>query len=269
MSRSNGLFSAAQTQGQALIMGAICATALGLVVVTAGAALGLLPWLELYAGFGGQPVEQAGMIAQIAVTTLFVLLSLYLPANRRIMQLEKSHRQFNDSMDDISRAYMTSHEADRAGAFKIHGEFDSVRERINHLREHPDLGGLEPQVLELAAQMSHTSRDIAEVYSEEKVERARHFLRQRQEEIETFQENVAMAKRTTEELQQWVQQIETEEHIVNGQVAALKKDLKALLPEIGLDVADTRTTPTPTVVPMTHKSQLSTGRPVVPQKPER
>ena len=78
-----------------------------------------------------------------------------------------------------------------------------------------------------------------------------------------------MAKRTTEELQQWLQQIETEEHIVDGQVSALKKDLKALLPEIGLDLEDTRTIPAPTVVPMTHKSQLSSGRPVVPQKPDR
>ncbi|MEC7762864.1 MAG: DNA repair protein [Pseudomonadota bacterium] len=269
MSRSNGLFSAAQTQSQALIMGAICAVAVGLIAATAGAALGLYPWLELYAGFGGQPIDNAGMIAQIAITALFVLLALYLPANRRIMQLEKSHRQFNVSMDDVSRAYMTSHEHDRSGAFQLQGEFDSVRERITHLREHPDLGGLEPQVLELAAQMSHTSRDIADVYSHENVERARNFLRQRQEEIETFHENVAMAKRTTEELQQWLQQVETEEHIVDKQVAALRKDLKELLPQIGLDLDPTRTTPAPTVVPMTHKSQLSTGRPVVPQKPDR
>lgn len=269
MTRSTGLFPAAQTQAQALIMGAICAVTAGLIVATAGAALGVFPWLELYAGFNGAPVANAGMIAQIAVTVLFVLLSLYLPANRRIMQLETSHRQFNLSMDDVIRAYRASHEADRAGAFKLRGEFDAVRERINLMREHPDLGALEPQVLELAAQMSHTSRDIAEVYSNERVERARTFLRQRQEEIEAFQENVAMAKRTTEELQQWLQQIETEEHIVDGQVSALKKDLKALLPEIGLDLEDTRTTPAPTVVPMTHKSQLSSGRPVVPQKPDR
>ena len=52
---------------------------------------------------------------------------------------------------------------------------------------HPDLGALEPEILELAAQMSRISQDLAETYSDEKVDRARTFLQQRQQEIDTFQ----------------------------------------------------------------------------------
>ena len=36
----------------------------------------------------------------------------------------------------------------------------------------------------MAAQMSHESRELAEVYSTERVDRARQFLRQRQEEAD-------------------------------------------------------------------------------------
>jgi Tfp pilus assembly protein PilN len=268
MTNSTGLFSAAQRQGQVIVLGLIALAGLALVTLTLGAALGLLPWLELYAGAGGAALPQAGMYVQVAITALFVLLMLFLPANRRIMQLERSHRDFTVSMEDIAAAYRVSHEADRAGLFNATSEFDSVRERLTHLREHPDLGALEPEVLELAAQMSHTSRDIAEVYSDAKVERARQFLRQRQEEIETFQETVALARKTTEDLKNWKQEVESEERVVDRQVAALKADLKALLPELGIET-DTPPRATHSVVPMTHKSQLSSGRPVVPQKPDR
>ncbi|MAM61168.1 MAG: DNA repair protein [Maritimibacter sp.] len=250
-------------------MGLVGLAGIALVTLTIGGALGLLPWLELYAGAGGAVIPEAGMYVQIAVTALFVLLMLFLPANRRIMQLERSHRDFTVSMDDIAAAYRVSHEADRAGLFRAGGEFDSVRERLIHLREHPDLGALEPEVLELAAQMSHTSRDIAEVYSDTKVERARQFLRQRQEEIETFQETLALARKTTEDLKHWKQQVETEEQVVDRQVETLKADLKALLPELGIAAEEPPRRATHSVVPMTHKSQLSAGRPVVPQKPDR
>jgi len=67
-------------------------------------------------------------------------------------------------------------------------EFDAVRERLAYLRDHPDLDSLEPQVLELAAQMSHQSRELSDIYNDEKVTRAKTFLKQRQEEAERQQD---------------------------------------------------------------------------------
>ncbi|MFC2968339.1 hypothetical protein [Acidimangrovimonas pyrenivorans] len=71
-----------------------------------------------------------------------------------------------------ARALARAHGGDREGVFALSSEFDSMRERLTHLRKHPDLSGLEPELLELAAQMSHLSRDLARVYSDEKVARA-------------------------------------------------------------------------------------------------
>ena len=47
------------------------------------------------------------------------------------------------------------------------------RERLVWLRRHPDLGSAEPEILELAAQMSHESRTLAQTFSTERVERCR------------------------------------------------------------------------------------------------
>merc|ERR1712173_435973 len=106
------------------------------------------------------PVENAGMYAQLALTVLAVGLCFFLPTNRRVMQLETSHRQFNVGMQDVARAYAAVHAADRAETFQMSSEFDSVRERLAYLRDHPDLATLEPAVLEMAAQMSHVARDL-------------------------------------------------------------------------------------------------------------
>ncbi|MAM61167.1 MAG: DNA repair protein [Maritimibacter sp.] len=252
---------------QVLVMGVVLIAALVLSVLSVGAMIGAMPWLEIYASAGGQQIAQAGMYLQVGATVTFILLALYLPATTRIMQLEKSHREFAVSMDDVARAYRVSHEADRKRLFRIGSEFDSVRERITHLRDHPDLGALEPDILELAAQMSHTSRDLAKVYSDTSVERARGFLRQRQEEIDTFLETIALAKKTTEDMRHWMQQIETEEHVVETQLAALEADLMALLPELGFEVA-TEVADDAIVVPMPQKARTP-ARPPFPSKPER
>ena len=66
-------------------------------------------------------------------------------------------------MWDVAQAYQAAHAADRDGVFNLPSEFDSVRERIEHLRRHPDLGRLKPEILELAAQISHESRELAGV----------------------------------------------------------------------------------------------------------
>jgi hypothetical protein len=267
MASVSGLFSAAQRQVQVLVMSAVMVGALALTVLSAGAATGAFPWLEIYASAGGQQIARAGMYLQIGMTVMFILLALYLPATARIMQLEKSHRDFTVSMDDVARAYRVSHEADRKRLFRIGSEFDSVRERLAHLRDHPDLGALEPEVLELAAQMSHTSRELAQVYSKKSVERARGFLRQRQEEIDRFLENIALARKTTEDLRHWMQQIETEERVVEKQLSALEADLMALLPELGFEVAS-EVDDDAIVVPMPQKPRTP-ARPPFPSKPTR
>lgn len=223
-----------------------------MVILTLGAAVGWLPWIAMDAHYGSTEITGAGALLQSGLTALAITLAFFLPAQGRIMRLEHSHRTFSTSMDDIVRAYRISHETDRANVFKIGSEFDSVRERIKHLREHPDLGHLEPEILELAAQMSHTSRDIAEVYSQEKVDRAKLFLRQRQQEIEHFLENLALAKKTIADLKHWMLQIETEEGLVDSQITALEHDLLELLPQLGFDLEGGTDSPLPpeTVIPM-------------------
>ena len=126
-------------------------------------------------------MKTAGMYLQIFVTILAAGICFFLPFNVRIMQLEISHRRFTVSMDDVARAYGAVHAADRGRTFQLSSEFDAVREHLAYLRDHPDLSTLEPALLETAAQMSHISRELAEVYSDEKIGRARDFLKQHQE----------------------------------------------------------------------------------------
>jgi len=210
-------------------------TALGLVAATAAAALGGLPWLRFEAAYGGTTYENAGQIAQLGGTVLAVLLCVYLPSNTRIMALETSHRRFDLGMRDIARAYHAAHAADRDDVFRLSSEFDAVRERLAWLREHPDLGGLEPGLLEVAAQMSHVSQELADTYSEEKVARARQFLRQRQQEVAAFNDRIERAKAVSQELRHWAHEVELEESVAASQLARLREDLMAVLPELGTE----------------------------------
>ncbi len=232
---------------------AIALLALAMFSLCLGAAFGVLPWLEISARINGAQIGNAGMIAQIGFTLFCLAMLFFLPANNRIMQLEKTHRNFHVSMNDIAKAYAISHQADRDGLFKIGSEFDSVRERINHLRDHPNLGTLEPAVLEVAAQMSHEARDLAEIYSAERVLRAKTFLKQRQQEVAKFQENLKIAQRTTGELKNWLLQVETEEGLMERQLDTLEADLFEILPELGFDLEHEETKRDDKVVRMTVK----------------
>jgi len=215
---------------------AIWIMAIVMATLSFGAALGLLPWLEITASVNGAAIANAGMIAQLGFTFFCFALLFFMPTNSRVMQLEKSHRNFHVSMEDIAKAYAISHEGDRTGLFKIGSEFDSVRERIAHLRDHPKLASLEPSVLEVAAQMSHEARDLADIYSAERVARAKTFLKQRQQEVDNFQENLRMAHQTTDELKNWLLQVETEEVMIERQLDTLEADLFEILPELGFDL---------------------------------
>jgi hypothetical protein len=226
---------AAQQMAQQLGQAIMVLLALALLAASFAAAFGALPWPTIALTYGGQSVPNAGMWAQLILTALAVLLTFYLPANQRMARLERSHRSFAMGMDDVAHAYRMAHSADRAGIFALSGEFDAMRARLEHLRSHPDLAHLEPELLQLAAQMSLETRELARAYSDEKVNRAKLFLKQRQEEAQALTDRLAAARRTCDELRRWMQDIEAEERGAQNQIRRLEADLKEILPTLGYD----------------------------------
>lgn len=211
------------------LTGAAAVAALGATVLSA---LGVIPWLTLEAGFGAS-AAQAGMVAQIGVTLLLWLMLGTIPSGARMLALERSHRDFRITMQDVAQAYHVAHAGDRQGTFRLSSEFDAVRERIEYLRDHPDLRLLEADVLTLAAQMSRQSHELAQIYSEERVARARDFLRQRQEEAEAHQARIVEALGIAREIGRWSSQVELEEAVVASQLQNLDEQLQAVLPALG------------------------------------
>jgi hypothetical protein len=226
----------AEVAFQAVSFGLILICTICLTLLTLGAVFGLLPWLQFTVVMGDQIFDNAGQLTQIGATLLCLMLAGFLPTHARIMVLENSHRQFSLGMQDVAHAYHMAHAADRAGVFKLTSEFDSVRERLAYMRRHPELGHLEPEIMEIAAQMSHTSRALAETYSDANVGRARMFLRQRQQEVALFKERLAKAQVISKELSQWMRQVEQEEAGANAQLARLRSELIGILPDpLGID----------------------------------
>jgi uncharacterized protein YigA (DUF484 family) len=115
-----------------------------------------------------------------------------------------------------------------------------MRKRMEYLRKHPDLSHLEPELLEVAAQMSHQSRDLARIYSVERVERAKTFIKQRQEEVAQTNERLTLARDTCDEIRKWVADIEAGERENTKGLRALENDLRDILPTLGYDVDDMR-----------------------------
>ena len=203
----------------------LVAAALAMVGLTAAAFAGLVPWLELPVALAGAEVVEAGMWAQIGLTALLLVLVGFLPSTARMRRIEVTARDFHLSMADVARAYEVVHAADREGTFLLEREFDAMRERMEWMRRHPDLSELEHDVLQVAAQMSVESRELAEIYSEEKVERARTFLRQRQKEVEDYRDRIAMAQATVGEMRRWMQSVAAEEGVAEKQLDRLRRDL--------------------------------------------
>lgn len=215
----------------AVAIGLVAAGAALALAATLGAALGWAPWISLPMAYGEGPAVDAGPSVQMALTALMMALAFVLPASSRILRLEMSHRRFAVGMEDIARAYHTAHADDRRGVFRMRAEFDAIRERLAHLREHPDLGGLEPDVLEIAAQMSVQSRRLAETYADEKVARARRFLEERQEEVERAREVLGRAHHVARELKRVAEAVDLEESAVESQRETLERQLADLLEE--------------------------------------
>lgn len=225
---------------QIISHGVIVGATVALVAATVAAAFGALPWPELSLRWGAQYIPDAGKYGQIGLTALLVMLCFFLPANTRMARLERSHRSFQISMDDVRRAYEVVHNADRRSVFSLSTEFDEMRKRLEYLRQHPDLSHLEPELLEIAAQMSHQSRDIARVYSVDRVDRAKSFLKQRQEEVTQTTERLKLARTTCEELRRWHDDLESGERENTKGLRALENDLRDILPTLGYDVDDMR-----------------------------
>ncbi len=228
-------FDAVQDGIRRAVEGAVAVLTILLLAATLAAGFGLLPWPDLALRYGGQDIPMAGMALQIGLAGLMLILLVFLPANQRMARLERSHRSFAMGMEDVARAYRISHAADRTGVFALSGEFDSMRARFDHLRQHPDLRALEPELLELAARMSFLSRDLARVYSDEKVARARSFLTQRQEDIALAQDRITAARRTCDELRRWLTDVDAEERAAQTQIRRLDADLAEILPLLGYD----------------------------------
>jgi uncharacterized membrane protein YgaE (UPF0421/DUF939 family) len=123
--------------------------------------------------------------------------------------------------------------------FSLSSEFDAVRERLAYLRDHPDMGMLESDILTLAAQMGQQARHLADVYSDQKVARAKDFLTQRQQEAEDQQARIVEALHVMREIRRWADQVETEEAIVASQLGQLDEQLQAILPALGYDFQTT------------------------------
>lgn len=204
------------------------------------AILGLIPWLSLDARFGEVPLTQAGVVLQSLIAGLSLVLLLYLPSHSRVSKLERSHRSFQMGTDDVARAYRLAHETDRKNVFALSGEFDAMRERLNHMRRHPDLGLMEADVLELAAQMSLQARDLAKIYSDEKVARAKSFLAQRQQEAQATEDQIRIARYACDEIRNWLNDVEADERRLSEQFQLLERDLKSVLPALGYELEEPR-----------------------------
>jgi hypothetical protein len=207
-----------------------------LLISCLGAAFGIWPWLQLNATVNGNALGSIGIGVQLTATTFMILLLAYLPSNLRMARLERSHRSFIVGMEDVARAYAHAHAGDRAQVFTLSSEFESMRQRMDYMRAHPHFQELEPEILQLAAQMSLQTRDLARTYSDEKVERAKGFLRQRQQEVQLMQERLDVALKTSDELRRWLTDIEIEERHSNALMKRLEADLREILPKLGYDI---------------------------------
>ena len=242
------LLDVAQHAGARLAQGVVVATALAAVAACCAAVLGRLPWLVLPLSLDGTGSVDAGPWVQGALSVLLVALCFLIPGSVRVLRLETSHRRFHATMEDVARAFYAAHAADRRGVFRFRNEFDAVRERLRFLRDHPDLGELDPEVLELAAQMSHVGRDLARVYSVEKIEEARATLTRRGDQAARLEAEIDRISCALASIRARLEAVAAREERATERIAALRDEVEALL--VGLDMATDATK---------HEDRSSTG----------
>ena len=226
----NAFTTRLQNWSQIVAMAMVTLGAIAAVAATTLAATGVLPWIEVPVRFGGTEPAFAGMALQIAMTLILLLLCVFLPSSIRVMRLEATHREFSLRMEDVTRAYWAAHAADRTGIFKLKREYDAVRERLRFLRKHPDLEDLDQDLLEVASQMSTESRELARIYSDEKIARAKEHLALRRDEAARTSERIANAHAATAEIRRLKDEVEVEEDVVRSRLARLQEELLEILP---------------------------------------
>lgn len=208
--------------GQMAAMILCGAAALAGIGVSGLAFAGVLPWPDLQLSYAGADIPWAGQALLIGLTVLLVIVALVMPSARRVLRLEASHRRFEIDMDDVTRAYRAAHMADRAEMFDMHREFDAVRERYHYLKSQPKLSEMDAELLTVAAQMSEQTRELAEMYSDEKVARARESLVQRHADAKALDESIQQAHSDMRELKRMMEDVDIEESAVASQLQQLR-----------------------------------------------
>lgn len=216
---------------QTVAISGLVVAAVGLACLTALGAAGALPMLSVPANFGTNGFDTGPLLQSGAAVTLLALLAL-LPGTARVMRLEAAHRSFRVGMEDVTRAYWIAHAADRTGVFEMSREFDAVRERFEFLRQHAELSEHEPELLELAAQMSAEARDLARIYSDEKVARAEAMLIERKAEAERLTRLVDRAQHVSREIRKKLDEVEMDEDVLRSRIGALREELEEVWPQL-------------------------------------
>lgn len=161
------------------------------------------------------------------------ILFTFVPSAKRLLQLELSHRSFRITMGDVREAFYLAFSADRTGIFRLTEQFDAVSERIRFLKNHPELQGKEPDILELAAQMSFETRELAARYSTADVERARAFIDARLvavEQTEALITKIIQTKQRALEIQKRYTSVNSD---TMAQLEKETAELEALLNPLG------------------------------------
>ncbi len=219
---------------QAISMGVCAAITLGLGLTLVLSLSGFLPAFEATVAFADGTAFAVGPLLHGIAFCLALMLLCYMPANWRMRRLEAGHRSFRMGMEDVTRAYQVAHAADREGVFTCASEYDAVRERLAFLAEHPDLGHLEPGILEVAAQMSRTSEELARIYSDEAISRARSFIAERQAEAERMEDRIEQSLAICRELRALNDTVSLDEDIVASRINQLRDELDDILPRLGV-----------------------------------
>ena len=224
----------AQHLVQTVAMIGVATMALALLTSFFLVSLGVWPSLDVTLFLSDGTAIAAGPLVHGGAAAIAILMLAYMPAHWRMRALESSHRSFRLGMEDVERAYRAAHAEDRTGTFRLSAEYDAVRERMEFLANHPDLGNLEPEILELAAQMGRVSRDLADRYSDDAVGRARTFLAERQHEAERMQDRIESALAASREIRRWHDRVTMDEDIAQSRLNQLVAELDDILPDIGL-----------------------------------
>lgn len=212
---------------QALGLASIVILFLASLITTCLSALGVLPWLSVEIAFGETSLQNAGAYVQIGMTVFLLTLLTFIPSSLRVMRLEHAHRRFEIDMDDVTRAYRAAHIADRSEVFEMRREFDAVRERYRYLKSQPDLEDMDDMLLTIAAQMSEQSKDLAERFSDNRMQRLREQLRHRRQEVDELMRKAQSLRNEADALKTLSDDIEDDEVRV---IATVLSATEALTP---------------------------------------